>query len=151
MILSNHFTLEEFTRSNTASRLGINNTPSPEYIERLKKLCVDILEPARVALGPLHINSGYRSRELNEMTPGSSPTSAHTLAYAADIDPTLVTKYEFAKWVKANVKFDQIILEYGATSMYGEPAWVHVSNDPRYRGQVLRIFVGSGGYKRISI
>lgn len=134
MNLSPNFTLEEMTHSQTAERKGIDNTPPPDVVEHLRKLCVEILEPARVALGPLRISSGYRSARLNAAVGGSS-TSAHCLGYAADVLPLRVTKMEFARWVKQNCKFDQVILEFGTVE---EPAWIHVSCDPRHRGQILR-------------
>lgn len=134
MNLSPHFTLEEMTLSQTAVRRGIDNTPPADVVERLRKLCVEILEPARAALGPLKISSGYRSKKLN-VAVGGSTTSAHCLGYAADVLPLRVTKMEFARWVKQNCKFDQLILEFGTEQ---EPAWIHISCDPRNRGQVLR-------------
>jgi zinc D-Ala-D-Ala carboxypeptidase len=138
--LSEHFTLVEFITSQTASRKGIDNTPSPEVVERLRKLCTDVLEPARVALGPLHISSGFRCEKLNKSI-GGSTTSAHCKGYAADVIPQQVTRREFAKWVKDNCKFDQIILEFGTPE---NPDWIHVSNEPRFRKQVL--ITKNGGY-----
>src|SRR5262249_44570312 len=119
---------------------GIDNTPSDETVKNLIVLCEQILEPARVVIGPLHISSGYRCPELNEAI-GGSKTSAHCLGYAADVTPLSSSKLSFARWVKDNCRFDQIILEYGTKE---QPAWVHVSCDPRSRGQVLRILKGTG-------
>jgi hypothetical protein len=84
--LSPHFKLFEFVISETAERKAIYNRPSDEIIARLRTLCESILEPARQQLGPLHINSGYRSPELNAAIGGSS-TSAHMIGYAADVVP----------------------------------------------------------------
>jgi hypothetical protein len=138
--LSPNFKLWEFVVSETASRRGINNTPQQKHINRLRTLCEEILEPARQALGPLRINSGYRSPSLNRAVKGSK-TSAHMQGYAADVNPLRVSKMEFAKWVKNNCEFDQIILEFGTPS---EPAWIHVSCDPKRRKQVLKTV--RGGY-----
>ncbi|HLG16131.1 MAG TPA: D-Ala-D-Ala carboxypeptidase family metallohydrolase [Blastocatellia bacterium] len=138
--LSPHFKLWEFTASQTAERKGIDNTPTDVVVENLRTLCQEILEPARVAIGPLRISSGYRSPALNQSV-GGSKTSAHVLGYAADVIPLSTTKLAFAKWVEANSTFDQIILEFGTTA---EPAWIHVSCDPRARRQVLRILAGTG-------
>lgn len=148
--LTEHFSLVEFVTSQTAERYGIDNTPSPQIIERLTLLCVEVLEPARAAVGPLRISSGYRCPELNAQV-GGSVTSAHPQGYAADVVPLAVSKKTFAKWIKTNCDYDQIILEFGERSMSGEPAWIHVSCDPRTRRQVLRIYAGSGGYKAIDI
>jgi zinc D-Ala-D-Ala carboxypeptidase len=141
MNLTKNFTLEELTKSDNAQRLGIDNSPTEQIKNNLKALCEQILQPARDKLGPLQINSGYRSIALNAATPGSSNTSAHTLGYAADINPKSVTKYKFARFVANNCKFDQIILEFGTKS---DPAWVHVSSDPRFRKQIFRKLAGTG-------
>jgi len=133
--LSPHFKLGEFVVSETASRRGINNTPQQVHIARLRTLCQQILEPARQALGPLRINSGYRSPTLNSAI-GGSPTSAHMHGYAADVYPLKVSRMKFAKWVQNHCKFDQIILEFGTPS---EPDWIHVSCDPRGRQEVFKI------------
>jgi hypothetical protein len=138
--LSQHFKLGEFVISETAERKGIDNTPTDEIVDRLRTLCQSILEPARTQVGALHINSGYRSPALNAAIGGSS-SSAHMIGYAADVVPLGTTKVAFAKWVKANCTFDQIILEFGTIA---EPAWIHVSADPRARGEVLRKLANTG-------
>lgn len=91
-------------------------------------------------LGPLHINSGYRSQALNVAIGGSS-SSAHMIGYATDVVPINTTKLAFAKWVKTHCTFDQIILEFGTLA---EPAWIHVSADPRARGEVRRKLANTG-------
>ncbi|PYS96327.1 MAG: hypothetical protein DMF65_13185 [Acidobacteria bacterium] len=143
--LSEHFKLSEFVLSQTAQRKGIDNTPPPEVVERLKTLCADILEPARAALGPLRISSGFRCEKLN-VTIGGSKTSAHCLGYAADVSPLNTTHKDFARWVRDNCQYDQIILEYGTPQ---DPAWIHVSCDPRARKQILK--TAPGGYAPTTI
>lgn len=138
--LTPHFTLEEMTTSEAAERLGLDNTPGEQELSHLIALCEQILEPARLAIGPLHISSGYRSPSVNKAV-GGAPTSGHMLGHCADVIPINLDKIMFARWLRDNVKFDQIILEFGSE---GHPAWIHVSNDPRYRGQVLRILKGTG-------
>ena len=137
--LSQHFTLWEFVISQTAERFGIDNTPNDQIIRSLKKLCETVLEPARFALGPIKISSGYRCSELNQRI-GGSKTSAHMLGFAADLIPLKVTKLELAKWLSKNVEYDEIILEYGTLQ---EPAWIHISSDPRNRRELMRIVNGS--------
>src|SRR6185436_7541553 len=110
--LGPHFSLWEFVTSQTGERQQIDNTPTDEVIANLRTLCTTILEPARAALGPLRISSGYRSAALNAVI-GGSKSSAHMLGYAADVIPLSTTKTSFAKWVAANCNFDQIILEFG--------------------------------------
>jgi hypothetical protein len=137
--LSPHFLLEEFIISQTAERRGIDNTPTAQIVNHLRQLCVQILEPARVALGPMRISSGYRCPPLNAAVGGSS-TSAHMVGYAADVLPVAASKHDFAVWVRDHCAFDQIIMEYGES--VNNPAWVHVSCDPRARRATLR---ASGG------
>ena len=128
MKLSDHFTLEELTASQNASRLGIDNTPADLHLLNIKSALVPGLERLRALLGsPVIITSGYRSPHLNANTPGSSNTSAHTFGYAADFicpgfgDPWAVCN----KIAMSDLIFDQVIYEYGA--------WTHISFDPRAR------------------
>lgn len=146
MKLSDHFTLEEMVESQTAERLGLDNAPPPEAVERLRHLCERVLEPARAALGRIRISSGYRSPTVNDAV-GGAPNSDHTRGDAADCVPIRVTKMEFARWVVGHADFDQVILEYGTSD---EPAWVHVSASPRRRGETLRVLAGRG-YERVDL
>lgn len=126
MELSTHFTLEEFTRSNTATRRGIDNTPTVQVINRLKTLATFCLEPLRSLLqekyGPdtvIEITSGYRSKELNAAV-GGSPTSQHMEGEAADIQvPGLSTEELFQFILDSGLSFDQCIQEFNS--------WVHIS------------------------
>lgn len=135
MQLSPHFSLEEFIASATAARLGIDNTPSPEILERLKITAAG-LEKVRVLIGkPLAITSGYRSVALNAHVPGSSNTSAHTLGWAADFHVACLTPFDLCNAVAASsIVFDQVIHEYRA--------WCHLSFDPRHRGLLTTKFAG---------
>lgn len=139
MILSKNFVLDEFIISQTAQRFGIDNTPSEEVIDCLKILCDTILQPARDVFGPIKISSGYRCPKLNRLV-GGRETSGHKLGYCADIIPLNTTKRELAKWLSKNVPFDQLILEFGTVE---EPAWIHVSSDPRLRHQTLQVIYKS--------
>lgn len=145
--LSPNFLLAEFTVSQTAARFNLDNTPSLDVVLHLKRLCDQILEPARAALGPLHISSGYRSPLVNSRV-GGSKTSAHVSGWAADVIPLRATKMELAKWVVENVDFDQVILEFGTLK---EPSWIHLSAEPRNRKQVLRILADGQGYRPITL
>lgn len=144
--MSKHFQLWEFVTSQMAERNGIDNTPPEPVIDNLKKLCVTILEPARAALGPVRISSGYRCIGLNKAV-GGAQTSAHLLGWAADVIPLKCSMLAFATWVVHNVQFDQVILEFGKP---GFPAWIHVSADPKFRKQVFEIQTGTG-YRPIKI
>jgi hypothetical protein len=138
MQLSPHFSLEEFTFSETAARLGIDNQPSAELLETIQKYLVPGLEIVRTLLhdNSMHINSGYRSVELNIHIPGSSNTSAHTLGYAADIVcPLFGDPWDICNYIaQTEIKFDQIIYEYAR--------WMHISFDPRLRDQCLTKLAG---------
>lgn len=136
MQLTANFTLQEFTRSTTADRMGIDNTPNATEVANLRMLCVQILQPARSALGPIQISSGFRSAALNAAV-GGVPNSAHRLGFAADVVPVNVSTLALARWIKNNTQFDQIILEFGTPQ---DPNWIHVSADPRKRKEVLRAF-----------
>lgn len=121
MRLSEHFTLREFTVSQTATRKGINNTPGVSDIANIKRLCVDILEPIRERFGPVIITSGYRCRELNRAI-GGSTSSAHCSGRAADFELTRYDLDDAFQWIKnSKLNFDQAINEYPPTG------WIHVA------------------------
>lgn len=125
MNLSKNFQLIEFIRSQTAERLGINNTPSPVVMNNLRTLC-ETLEQIRELLDrPIQITSGYRSIELNRKVGGAS-TSAHLSGFAADFtcDSFGTPKEIVKKILDSNIKFDQLICE---------GTWVHISVDPKMR------------------
>ncbi|MCD8487272.1 MAG: D-Ala-D-Ala carboxypeptidase family metallohydrolase [Desertifilum sp.] len=147
--LTANFQLWEFVKSGTADRHNIDNTPTPREIENIQKLCKQIIQPARDALGPLKITSGFRSSALNKFVGGAS-NSDHRQGYAADIIPVNVRTKTFAAWVAKNCKFDQVILEFGTLE---NPNWIHVSAAPRNRGEVLRATSGINGttYTRITL
>ena len=124
--LSEHFTLGELMRSDTADRKGIDNTPPDHLIPKLKRLCTEILEPIRANYRkPFRPNSGYRSIELNKAIGGSSK-SQHCRGEAVDVEIPGVSNYELALWITNNLEFDQVILECYRP---GEPSsgWVHIS------------------------
>lgn len=133
-LLSRNFTLTELIQSDTADRLGLSNQPNAQELANLKTLACALLQPARDALGPLRVTSGFRSDPVNRAVGGVS-NSDHRLGYAADIIPVNVSTRDFAIWVARNVQFDQIILEFGTPQ---NPAWIHVSANPRNRRQILR-------------
>jgi len=142
MQLSEHLTLEEVTNSDTAKRLGIDNSPTPEHLANLKQTALHIFDPIRNHFNkPIHISSGYRSAALNAATPGSSKTSQHALGEAFDLDQdgmnTGITNVMIFKYIKDNMDFDQLIWEYGTSST---PDWVHVSweSTGKQRKQILR-------------
>jgi zinc D-Ala-D-Ala carboxypeptidase len=147
MQISKHLSLAEVSRSETAKRRGINNTPSGEHLENFKKLAENIFEPIREHFGvPIHISSGYRSKELNKAIGGAS-SSQHCSGEAIDIDmdgsASGVSNKDVFDYIKAHLNFDQLIWEFGTD---GNPDWVHVSYEStgKQRKQILKA-VKSGG------
>ena len=126
MNLSKSFTLNELTKSQEATRLGIDNTPNEEQILNLKILCEKILQPLRDFYGmPVSISSGYRSVALCEAI-GSSAKSQHTKGQAADFEIFGVPNKEVSEFIVKNLEYDQCILEFWNEN---EPnsGWVHCS------------------------
>lgn len=131
-----HFTMNEMTRSATAKRYGIDNTPNDEQEACLKALVEKILDPLREAWGaPIIVDSGYRCPRLNKIVKGSS-TSQHLLGQAADIhtvkDTVAENKKLFQLIQKLKLPYDQLIDEYGYN-------WIHVSYGPRNRRRILHL------------
>lgn len=144
MKLSENFTLEELTRTST----GLNNTPNTEEIENLRELVVNVLQPAREALGPIRITSGFRSPEVNKKV-GGADSSQHTKGEAADLMMSGGNK-RLLDWIIANVEFDQIISEFPDAN--GNPQWVHVSySKGNNRNQTLKAIKKNGKTRYIKL
>ena len=147
MQLSEHLNLAEVTRSETAKRKGISNMPTPEHLENFKNLAINIFEPIRKHFGkPIHISSGYRSKQLNTAI-GGSLTSQHCSGEAIDIDMdgsvNGITNKQVFDYIKQHLNFDQLIWEFGTST---NPDWVHVSykTNGKQRKQILKA-VKQGG------
>ena len=140
--LSPHFTVEEFCSSQTASRLGIDNSLPLELVANAKRTC-EGLERARIILNAIHISSGYRCAALNTAVHGAA-NSQHMLAQAADIlcptfgDPEKVMQ----ALVNSALDYDQIILEFAENG----GGWTHVSFSDKPRKQAL--IIDSKGTRR---
>jgi zinc D-Ala-D-Ala carboxypeptidase len=142
-MLSEHFSLEEMIRSQTAVRKGIKNMPNDEQVACLRQVCVHILEPVRAHYGkPISVTSGFRCERLNKAI-GGSGTSQHCMGQAVDFHVVGVPDVEVAKWIGANLKFDQLILEFPPEG------WVHCSYDGSLRQQILTAKRTSRGTKYI--
>ena len=140
MKLGKYFSLEEMTRSQTASRRGIDNTPTTEQINNLEDLVFHVLDPIREYFRlPITINSGFRCSELNRAV-GSRDSSQHTQGKAADFEIPTVDNLDLALWISENMNFDQLILEFHTPGL-PRSGWVHVSWDGEAtnRRQVLTI------------
>lgn len=139
MKLSDHFTLAEAGRSQSATRLGIDNRPPDALHIALKAVAVKILEPIRAWHGkPFVPSSWYRSITLNSAI-GGAKKSQHMLGEAVDIELPGVPNIELARWIEEHIDFDQLILEFWNPA---DPSagWVHVSyREGLNRGDVLTI------------
>jgi zinc D-Ala-D-Ala carboxypeptidase len=126
MNLTKNFTLAEMTKSETALRHGMDNTPGEQEIAALKLLAEKVLQPVRDHFGRgVKVNSGFRHPEVNAKV-GGSKTSDHCRGQAADIEIPGVPNAELAEWIKDNLEFRQLILEF-YTPGIPDSGWVHVS------------------------
>lgn len=144
--LSEHFSLKELTRSETATRKGIDNTPNPAHMHNLKLVCENILEPVRKHFGkPVQINSAYRGPKLNAAV-GGSAKSQHCNGEAVDFEIDGLPNPELARWVTENCDFDQVILEFYNPKEGPNSGWVHASysSSGKQRKQILTAVMEKG-------
>jgi len=127
MNLSKNFTLSELTKSNEAARHGIDNTPTAEIVENLRGLAENILQKVRDNYGMVTVSSGYRNKAVNEKA-GGSATSDHVFGFAADFEVAGVQNKVLAEWIRDNLKFTQVILEFPGQNP--NDGWVHCSYNP---------------------
>ena len=126
MKLTANFTLDELVKSQTAVRKDINNMPNPDQIENLKALAANILQPVRSHFDkPLIISSGFRCAELC-IAIGSSINSQHAKGEASDFEIWGTSNEELATWIKSELEFDQLILEFWSEDNPNS-GWVHCS------------------------
>lgn len=149
MKISKYLTLTEVTKSETAIRKGIDNTPDKEHLENIKYTAENIFDPVREFIGgPLFASSFYRSPQLNSAI-GGSKTSQHSKGEAVDMD---CDRYGVSNnkavfdYIKDNLPFDQLIWEFGDRT---NPAWVHASiKKTKNRHEVLRAYKAVDGETR---
>lgn len=123
--LTANFTLNELIRSNTATKLNIDNSPSDEIIDNLKKLCTNVLQPIRDKYGkPMVITSGYRCKALNKAV-GGVKTSQHVLGQAADINNGHTQNKSLFELIKQMVDDGEITVGQLLWEHCGQ--WIHVS------------------------
>ena len=149
--LTPHFELSEFVTSRKAREHGISNVPTEEAVENLRKLCENTLEPLREGLVlPVHITSGFRTKELNDLLAHSSTTSQHMRGQAADFYVGEGTREELIKAFREiltnpKIDFDQLILY---------PSFIHVSyvsKEKNRRGILKAQGNGKLGYGRLTL
>ena len=140
MQITEHFSFQELTRSETARRLGLQNVPSAAEMANIQ-YTAEQLEKIRAYVGRgIVVTSCFRSERVNKAV-GGSPTSAHRFGLAADCDAIGLTSLAFAKEIikmrdEGEIKFDQLILEFPER---GDGAWVHIGfrrNSPM-RNQIM--------------
>lgn len=142
MQLSEHLSVAEYIKSDTAKRKGIDNSMTPEHEANAKVLANKLFEPIRIHFAkPIYLSSGYRSKALNDAIGGSSSTSQHMTGEAMDLDQddrgNGVSNAQVFEYIKNNLEFDQLIWEYGDDK---NPDWVHASYKANgtQRKQILR-------------
>ena len=148
--ISEHVSYREGVKSNTATRLNIDNTPDSYALSNMSAISIHLFEPLRRWVGgPIKINSFYRSEKLNQAIGGSS-RSQHCQGRAIDIDDIFgyKTNAEMFNYLKGNLNFDQIIWEFGDDK---NPDWVHMSfisfNENRGRALIAYREKGKTKYK----
>ena len=148
MKISKHVSYREGVYSNTATRKGIDNTPTDDHLHFMEIIANEVFEPLREWVGgPIKINSFYRSPDLNTAIGGSS-MSQHCKGQAMDIDDTFghKTNAEMFEWIKENLNFDQMIWEFGNDD---NPDWVHISyvSEAKNRNRCLKAYKEKGKTK----
>ena len=138
--LTANFSLEELTRSEAADRNGWDNTPNEQETANLTRLA-GLLQQVKTALGgkPVMINSGFRSKKVNDSV-GSKDSSQHRIGCAADIRvPGMKPREVVEACIKAEVPFDQIILEFDS--------WTHISvpNTPEFKPRGSKLIIDRNG------
>ena len=152
MKLSKNFTSQEFCKSNTATRLGIDNTPTDEHIENMKYLCEKIGQPAREHFGRINMSSGYRSVKLCEAV-GSSKYSFHAIGCAKDdeLNDADISNFEYLLWIYENCEFTELIAEY-FDKEDDKAGWVHSAIQKGREGErTLKLKDKDHNYERVTI
>ena len=151
-MISKHISEKEATKSVTALRLNIDNTPNGTAINNMKILAEKVFEPLREYVGgPIKITSMYRSPDLC-LALGSKISSQHCKGQAMDLDDIYghKTNKEMFEWIKENLDFDQLIYEFGNEE---NPDWIHVSyvDQENNRNRILKAVRDQGKVKYIDI
>lgn len=143
---NSNFKYKEFIKSNTATRLGINNEPGEDEWVCIEKLVHHILQPVRNKFGALRISSGFRSPELC-IKIRSSINSNHTRGQAADFEPldSNVTLMEVAEWIASNCEFRELICEYFLEG------WIHAAYREGGNSKTIKLKDKNHNYTKLSI
>jgi zinc D-Ala-D-Ala carboxypeptidase len=126
--LSRNFTLNQMIYSTTAVRNGMDNWPKdPALVMRLSGLCVNMLEPLQARFGKINVNSGYRNKRVNRAVGSKTDNSNHVWGYAADIEIAGQDNRQLWTWIKSNMRYHELILEFYKRSEGASSGWVHVA------------------------
>lgn len=143
-MLTNNFSIQELTKSQTAERRGISNNPGVTEVHYIKILAEKILQPVRDHYKiPFTVSSGYRCPELSIII-GSSRNSQHCKGQAADFEVPTISNWDVCHYIKDNLEFDQLILECFTG---GNTGWIHCSIADEPRGELLT-FDRQNGYRK---
>jgi hypothetical protein len=143
-MLTNNFSIQELTKSQTAERRGISNNPGVTEVHYIKILAEKILQPVRDHYKiPFTVSSGYRCPELSIII-GSSKNSQHCKGQAADFEVPTISNWDVCHYIKDNLEFDQLILECFTG---GNTGWIHCSIADEPRGELLT-FDRQNGYRK---
>jgi len=142
-----NFKYKEFVKSVTAVRRGIDNTPTNTHWANIEKVAVNVLQPAREALGRIRITSGYRSKKLNKVIKGSK-RSLHCFGCATDLEPlrSSVSLLDLLEWIYNNCEFRELIAEF-----FDEDGWVHVGYVEGRNKKKLKLKDKNHNYKLVSL
>lgn len=142
--LTKNFSLHELTKSETAARHDMENNPGPTEIGNLTTLAGKVLQPIRDHYQKgVHINSGFRHPDVNAKV-GGSRTSDHTKGMAADLEIPGVPNPEVAAFIRDNLEFTQLLLEFYVQGI-PDSGWVHVSYDPNNLKKQVMTATKQGG------
>ena len=125
-MISKHVSYKEGIYSDTALRLGLDNTPNDEQLKCMEEVAENIFEPLRKWVGgPIKVNSFFRGKPVNTAI-GGYRKSQHMKGQAMDIDDVFgyKTNAEMYHYIKDSLDFDQLIWEFGDDE---NPDWIHVS------------------------
>lgn len=144
--LSDNFTLYEFLKSDTATRLGIDNSLPMHMLDGIQYLVVTVLQPIRDKFGPIRILSGYRCEELT-LAVGSSVKSNHVRGLAADIEPydSNIKLSNILNYIYEELDYKELIAEFFPNG------WVHVAADASNNKKDLKLKDSEYNYARVSI
>ena len=146
--ITDNFQWKEFFKSDTAIRLGINNTTVDQGILlNIRELCVNVLQPLRNKFGRLRITSGYRCLELNRAI-GSGDSSNHVKGLAVDIEPVVkgVSLMDILDYIDTKMEYKELIAEY-----FDNNGWVHVAYQRRNNNKILKLKDSNHHYKRVTL